>query len=422
MAALFLTGNISHAQNTDAMGTFTPYSVFGVGDINKAGTAFNKAMGGVGIAVRDNRVINILNPAAFSERDTLTFMLDFGVDQKNLIVSGKNSKTGYNVFNMHHLVMSFPLYKKSAFAFGVTPYSSVGYKFEESEKDPALVNQLGEVRYQRYGTGGINRAFFGVSQQLFNRISIGLEGIYYFGSIDRYSDILFLSNPAYRAINTGTDYVISSITGKAGIQFKANFSKETEVTAGATWLFGTNLSGDFTKFSFATNSAGVKDTVYYNVANNTQMEIPSELGAGISVKKRDKWLIAADYIRQNWSNVKFAATPGIDFLTSLSNRFNFGFEYTPNRYDIRYYFKRVTYRGGAYYEQSYMKIGGRQVNSFGITAGLTLPVFGLNNGVGISMDLGQRGSLQNYMVRERYLMFNVSISLCDRWFYKYRYE
>ena len=78
------------AQNTDALGTFTPYSLFGIGEIERQGTAFNRAMGGIGVGIRDNRFINYLNPASITARDTLSFMLDIGVDSKNFYNKDKN--------------------------------------------------------------------------------------------------------------------------------------------------------------------------------------------------------------------------------------------------------------------------------------------------------------------------------------------
>ena len=33
------------AQTTDALGTYTPYSLFGLGEIEKPGTALNRGMG-----------------------------------------------------------------------------------------------------------------------------------------------------------------------------------------------------------------------------------------------------------------------------------------------------------------------------------------------------------------------------------------
>ncbi len=422
MTALFLTGSFAIAQNTDALGTFTPYSLFGVGDIGKAGTAMNKAMGGIGIGVRDVRLINILNPASFSEREPQSFMMDFGVEQKNIYNTSSSSRTAYNVFNMHHVVLSFPITRKSAFAFGVTPYSSVGYKFEEREKDPAVIDEFGDISYQRYGTGGINRAFLGASVSLLKNLHLGAEGIYYFGTIDRYSNIMFNTNQTYRTINTGTDHVLSSLSGKLGIQYKRDIKGDITFTAGATYLIGSKLSGDLTKYAYATNVSGYRDTINLNVSKDTQMEIPSEIGFGISLRKTDKWMVGADYTRQDWSKVIFAPTPGVAFTPSVSNTFKVGFEYIPNRYDIRYYSRRVTYRGGAYYENTYMSVAGKQINSVGITLGATLPIMRLYNGVGFSLDMGQRGSLKDNLIRERYVMFNISVSLHDIWFIKYRYD
>ena len=50
-------------QSIDALGSYSPYSMFGVGRIAYEGTAYNHSMGGIGIGMRDNRVINFINPA-----------------------------------------------------------------------------------------------------------------------------------------------------------------------------------------------------------------------------------------------------------------------------------------------------------------------------------------------------------------------
>ena len=60
-----------------AAGTYTPYSIYGVGDLSQPGTAYNKTMGGVGIALRNNSYINVTNPASVTARDSLSFMSDF---------------------------------------------------------------------------------------------------------------------------------------------------------------------------------------------------------------------------------------------------------------------------------------------------------------------------------------------------------
>ena len=98
LLVLFFIGNglVVNAQETDALGTYTPYSLYGLGEISKPGTAMNKGMGGIGTAVRNNRYINSMNPASITARDTLAFMLDFGMDSKNIYSSDGNNKSAYN--------------------------------------------------------------------------------------------------------------------------------------------------------------------------------------------------------------------------------------------------------------------------------------------------------------------------------------
>ena len=54
---------------------FSPYSVYGVGDLHTPGTAWNAGMGGVGIAARSKRFVNILNPASVTSRDSLSSLV-----------------------------------------------------------------------------------------------------------------------------------------------------------------------------------------------------------------------------------------------------------------------------------------------------------------------------------------------------------
>jgi hypothetical protein len=413
---------LAFSQTTDALNTFTPYSIFGVGNISKQGTALNKAMGGIGIGFRDNRSINYLNPASISFRDTLAFMLDFGMEQNNNYYSSATSSSAYNTFNMHDFVMTFPIYKKSALIVGVAPYSSVGYKFEKKETDPEILNALGDVTYQKYGTGGINKLFLGGSAKIFKNLSFGAELLYYFGTIDRYSNINFSNSGSLRNIKTGEDFVINTISGKLGLQYSYNFDKERSLTLGATYLLNSKLKGERTKYAFSNTTSEAVDTVSYVVNTDTNLEIPGELGIGASYRLQDKWMIGADYVRQNWKNASVPLTPGVNFLPSVSSSIRLGGEYTPNRYDIRYYLKRVTYRAGVYYDKSYVSLNGQQINSFGITLGASLPIYRWYNAFGFSIDMGQRGVMRDGLVRERYIMLNLNISLHDIWFQKYRYD
>ena len=106
----------------------------------------------------------------------------------------------------------------------------------------------------------------------------------------------------------------------------------------------------------------------------------------------------------------------------MSNSFRAGFEIVPNRNDIRYYLKRCAYRAGVYYDQSYFKLDGHSVNSMGITLGVTLPVYKWYNGVSLGVDMGQRASTRNSLIRERYIKFVIGFNIHDIWFQKPRYN
>lgn len=407
------------AQNIDALGSYSPYSIFGVGKMSYAGSAYNQAMGGIGIGMRDNGYINYINPAAITARDTLSFMLDFGINQQNLYNNDNVTKSAYNVFNMQNVAFTFPIYKSSAFIVGIAPFSDIGYKFQNTEERPEFVSEIGDIKYQKFGTGSIYQLFFGGAVMLFDRISIGAEAIYYFGYINKHNDILFNSSSLYNTISTGWDYKVHCFSGKFGLQYIQPIKKNnSQLVIGGTYRLGNNLRGDVAKYAFSS-----ADTVLYANTGNASFDIADEFGVGVSYRVNEKWAVGVDYVQQNWRNSSFPDNSmWTNFTAENARYYRAGFEITPNMYDIRYYMKRVTYRAGAYFEESYVKVNGHQVNSFGITFGASFPIYRWHNAVSVAVDIGQRGTLRHNLIRERYINFIVNINLHDIWFVKYRYE
>ena len=76
LAALLLSGLCAFAQSGE-YGSYSPYSIFGVGNLAGSPSAYVSGMAGTGIASRNNRYLNTLNPAAVSVRDSLALMIDF---------------------------------------------------------------------------------------------------------------------------------------------------------------------------------------------------------------------------------------------------------------------------------------------------------------------------------------------------------
>ena len=114
LLALVLLSVPTRAQD-EAYGAFSPYSMYGIGDVTKSGTAYNRSMGGVGVATRDKRNINILNPASVTERDPQSFMLDFSIAQGNRYYKQGDMKSSNNTFNLNSIALSFPVWKSLPF-------------------------------------------------------------------------------------------------------------------------------------------------------------------------------------------------------------------------------------------------------------------------------------------------------------------
>ena len=182
------------------------------------------------------------------------------------------------------------------------------------------------------------------------------------------------------------------------------------------------MNGYQTRYAMTSINSNV-DTVMYQQRDDLKLRVAEEFGVGISYRVKDKWMVGVDYIQQNWRGSSFTGFEdgaGIEYVNA--RYYKAGFEYVPNRYDIRHYMNRVTYRAGLFFEESYLRLNGSRVNAAGITIGATFPVLRLYNGITVAINMGQRGSLRKEQVRERYINFMVNFNLHDIWFVKYRYD
>lgn len=429
LLSVFLIISVCVSAQDGTYGAYSPYSIYGIGDISQEGTAFNKSMGGVGLATRNRRFINYLNPAAVTARDSLSFMADFGLQQSNKVYRQGDLRSAHNTFNIHNFVMSFPIYRSSAFMVGITPFSDVGYDFSSIETDPNIIGQTGNISYDSYGTGSVYQVFAGAGVTFWKRLSIGAEAIYYFGNIDKVTNMDY-SNSSYRSVNSGSDLMVRGTTGKFGLQYEQKLGGDVSMIIGATYRLSTSLKGTALNYRYA-NQDSVTDTLKYqeNDLRKAGLKFADELGVGISVKGGEKWTAEFNYLRSDWRNSGFDSAGGFSvksdtetFTSTVSQSFRAGFEIVPNRNDIRYYLRKCAYRAGVYYDQSYYKMNGNNVNSMGITLGVTLPVFRLYNGLTLGVDFGQRASTRNNMIRERYATFMVGFNIHDIWFQKVQYK
>lgn len=414
-----------------ANGTYTPYSIYGVGDLSQPGTAYNKSMGGVGIALRNNRFINLTNPAAVTARDSLSFMADFSLYGDNKVFNQGDIRSVSNTFNINDLAMSFPLWKGSAMMVGIMPYGDTGFHYGFSYTDPDLVGNVGNIDYSANGSGSIYRAFAAVGMTFFKRLSLGVQWNHYFGNIEKTYYTTF-NDASYNNIMNSTEAKLTGSSFRFGLQYEQPVSSKLTVAVGATYTTSARLDGTMEINRLAGGSAAA-DTLYHRLdrlGKDAHVSLAGELGVGLAVRNSGNWMAEFDYTRSDWTNSGLDETRGMMasklFSASVAEAFRFGFEIVPNPNDIRYYFNHVAYRFGAYRKNEYFLLDGNRVKATGITLGATFPIAttanNRYNGITVGVDFGQRGAVSGEMVRERYINFSIGFNLFDIWFQKMQYN
>ena len=418
-AALLFSAPCAFAQTDGTYGGYSPYSVFGVGQLHQSGTAWNRGMGGVGIAARNNRFVNVLNPAAVTARDSLSFMSDFGLTGRMSLYADGGKKGVKTLFNIDDFVISFPMWRHTAFMAGVRPVSDVGYLITSSTIDP----DSGKQTFTSYGNGGVYQLFAGAGVTLWKRLSLGAQFNYHFGNIAKTASTSY-EETSYRDFLSGDSLRVSSAGVKFGLQYAQKLAGKHALTLGATYQLSSRLNGQSVHYTEKGSYDREREALDLR---EQDLHLGSELGVGLSYTIGDKFFAEFDYTRTDWSKsglerVKgFSSNGELPFAPAVGQSFRVGAEYTPNRSDIRYFLRRCTYRAGAYYEQSYYTVGGSQINSAGITLGMTLPVFRWYNGISIGLELGRKG-LGGAPVKENYFGFNLGFNVFDIWCQKRAYD
>ncbi len=390
--------------------TSYPYSIYGIGDIKPAGTGQSRAMGGAGIALASNLAINNINPASYHAFDSLSFMLNAGLDMKfskyyDQYQSQKNTTAGIGYFSL-----GFRFTKWWANCIGIAPYSSVGDNINTTKAIEGTSNSF-NVNLQ--GTGGLNQYYWGNSFTLFKNFSIGVNAAYLLGRIKQTQDLT--SNYFSGTLETQDEVTVSKIYLSYGLQYAFDLGKKMKWTVGAIYGAKSNLLLSHQMIILG-NAA---DTLESNVLNTSTFTLPQYYGVGASVKLADKLLVTADYRFYQWSQA-VSTTPGVKYVNSTN--YYLGAEWLPSTSFRSPYIAKIKYRAGGYLNNSYLQLSGNQIQDMGLSAGLCFPLIN-HLSLSVAYSIGQRSSVKSSgLISENYQTLLFDITLGDLWFIKPKFN
>lgn len=442
---------VAAGAQTSSVNAFSPYTMYGIGEMNTPGTLPMRSMGGVGVAVREVGDINLLNPASYSISPQKSFLFDFGVEGQNFYnsqqVAGEAKHTAYNTFNIRDIALRFPLTKKLGLGLSLTPYSSVGYRMRYdhpySDDDPVWGN-VGSVQYNYQGEGDVTEVKLGIGWEVFKNFSIGIAAQYYWGDIDRdyvsSTASITGSDGTYSSIVGNDNYSISSFKGQMGLQWVALLNQKRALTFGATFDFGGDLRP---RVSSTLTIDNISNTVVRDDRSTLKLVLPHQFSVG-AYYQTSKWALGADYVYQNWGGrnggVVHTGVTGTgddrhsyEVAYTNTSTIKLGAEFTPGRYDVRHFFNRCSYRAGFRYGTFNQTFDGHRLGEWAVTAGVGIPVqFLAVSGINVGVEYGRRGydlSKSLGLVRQQYFKFAIGFSLFgaggenkDYWFLRPKYD
>ena len=306
------------------------------------------------------------------------------------------------------------------------PFTSVGYKIADNKTLVITPDSTTNVNTIYDGSGGINKVYLGFGYYVTNNLSIGVNADYLFGTIRRNSTSNFPDLLYANSYRQTTSIKFNDFNFNFGLQYVANFKKNQHLTIGLVYTPAMNIrSSSDTVSNMVTPSD--PETILYQISQSSNVSgkigMPKSIGGGLALEKDDKYLIAADVYWQNWAKLKMF---GKDDSLKNTIRASLGFQITPNSNDYNNYFKRVKYRFGIAYSQSYLQLYGRQLSDFGISFGAGFPVrksqTDVSKGlVNVGIQIGQRGTTELGLIKEDYIRFTLSMNIYDFWFRKQKY-
>ncbi|MRX62726.1 hypothetical protein [Maribacter luteus] len=410
-----------YAQN----GSVSPYSYFGVGELQSKGTVENQMMGGIGMFA-DSIHVNLKNPAAYS-RLGVQYGEDFGnttytagISHTNLSFENNFEKQTNSVTKLEYISVAMALKKGWGIGFGIMPYSSVGYDMVAESVD----GNGSEVLNRYYGDGGLNKVYLSTGYEIMKNLSIGATASFNFGTLEN-NRIQTIEN-----LQLGTLDKRSSKVNGMDFNYAMNYTPMIKDKYRLYTSVRVNTQANLTSKnekeigSFSNSTGANIEVVDVNLdavnLRHTELKIPTITTLGLGVGEDMKWFVGAEYSFQGMGSFKNDFIDAENLEYQDASTYAFGGFFIPDHSAFSGYLKRISYRAGLRFEKTGMLIKDHEINNFGITFGFGLPMRGSFSNLNLGFEAGRKGTKAGDLIEENYFKFNLGLSLNDIWFRKRR--
>ncbi len=424
-AIVFLAFFGTYAQD----GTVSPYSYFGIGELRSTTTVENQMMGGIGMYT-DSIHVNLQNPAAYADlgvRFGETFGLTTytaGISYKQLTLKDATSEESSRVTNLDYLALAFAIRENLGVGIGIMPLSSVGYNLESITQMDDAEGTLVTNRYS--GTGGLNRVYGSIGWGITDNLRIGVTANFNFGTLNSeriqvVENVQLATFDERKSIINGADlnYALNytpSFKDKYRLHTSIRVNTQANLTARNTQRIGSVvadeespvLGTELEVYEVDLEASGLKETA---------VKIPTTTTLGLGFGEDAKWFLGAEYSFQDLGSYvnPFLEVDNVQYQDAST--IAFGAFWVPDHTSFKY-LQRITYRAGLRMEKTGMVVNDTEIDNFGITFGVGLPLSRTFSNLNLGFEYGKRGTTDSNLIEEGYFKINIGLSLNDQWFRK----
>lgn len=412
--------NSAYAQS----GTNSPYSQYGLGILSDQTSGFNRGMNGLGLGFREHNQVNYINPASYSSIDSLSFIFDAGISGQVTNFSESGVKKNANNSNFEYVVAGFRAARHLGVAFGIIPFTNVGYNYSNS----GLISEEGNSSTTSYvntysGSGGLHQVFLGAGWEPVRGFSFGANFSYLWGSYSR-SVVNSYTDSYINTLSRVYSASVHSYKLDLGLQYSHNLSKKDNLTLGLTWSLGHKLGATPECSDVSNNSmTDVSETTSHPGLG--ELELPMMYGAGVTWSHNNILKVGFDYSLQRWGSIDPIKYEGLNVSDAYMNRqkYTLGGEVCPQE-NGRNFFKRIHYRMGASYATPYVKINGLDgPKEYSVSAGFGIPIVnGYNNRSLLNISGQWVCQDSKTFIKENSFRINIGLTFNEKWFAKWKVE
>ncbi len=389
------------------------FDIYGIGKVGINYTVAAQGRGKSSVAYSDSLSANMQNPAniAFLQKAGM----EVGVGTQLNAIEGIGYTNGYTGFSCG--LLKFPLADKGGLVIGMTPITSSHASYQITTPENTYTETSSSEGSIYAATAGVAYSFFKNGE-----VAVGLSADYLVGGYNIVHEMDFTSKD-YSDVRIEKDEGFNGWQFTGGINVKpfkflslgASYTHVNNISHRqiANYMVGSNLNDFYSHI----------DTFEYNNVNL----LPNRFAVGLAFMPTARYIFTVDWMQYQFTTLSpdFSFNPFYEgSQIQAYNHYGLGFERKGILSEYVPYYKSLTYRAGAFYEEQYMaSSSGVPVKTYGITLGLGLPFTGYRNRLDVAFvaeynygTIYEEEGIEPLNLNEMVYSLNFSITIAENWF------